>query len=52
MSVLLFAMSETSIPLTKAVRDRLKEYGKKDETYASILTRLMDRYDEKKESER
>lgn len=37
---------DTSIPLKKAVRDRLKGYGQKGETYNDILTRLMDVYDE------
>lgn len=36
-------MSEvTTIPVTKDVRDRLKQYGKKGETYNDILNRLMD----------
>jgi hypothetical protein len=39
-------MSEaTTIPVTKKVRDRLKEYGKKGETYNDILKRLMDEVD-------
>lgn len=45
-------MSETSIPSSKGVRDRLKDYGKKGETYDDILTRLMDTYDKVKESEK
>ncbi|WP_048156992.1 hypothetical protein [Methanosarcina sp. Kolksee] len=32
----------TTIPVTKEVRDRLKLYGKKGETYSDILNRLMD----------
>ncbi|MDW5551640.1 hypothetical protein [Methanosarcina sp.] len=32
----------TTIPVTKEVRDRLKLYGKKGETYSNILNRLMD----------
>lgn len=32
----------TTIPVTKDVRDRLKLYGKKGETYSDILNRLMD----------
>lgn len=36
-------MSEsTTIPTTKIVRDRLKSYGQKGETYSDILNRLMD----------
>lgn len=39
-------MSEaTTIPVTKKVRDRLKEYGRKGETYNDILKRLMDEVD-------
>lgn len=39
-------MSEaTTIPVTKDVRDRLKQYGKKGETYSDILRRLMDEVD-------
>lgn len=47
-SDLLLTMSEpTSIPLTKEIRDRLRTYGQKGETYGDILTKLMDIYDEK-----
>ncbi|QLC50598.1 hypothetical protein HWN40_10325 [Methanolobus zinderi] len=35
----------TTIPTTKAVRDRLKSYGQKGETYSDILERLMDMAD-------
>lgn len=35
----------TTIPTTKAVRDRLKTYGQKGETYTNILERLMDAVD-------
>ncbi|WP_269851935.1 DUF7557 family protein [Methanosarcina horonobensis] len=39
-------MSEaTTIPVTKDVRDRLKKYGMKGETYNEILKRLMDEVD-------
>ena len=39
-------MSETTtIPTTKLVRDRLKGYGLKGETYTTILTRLMDAFE-------
>ncbi|HEV8360138.1 MAG TPA: hypothetical protein VGR28_06760 [Candidatus Thermoplasmatota archaeon] len=32
----------TTIPLRKATRDRLKDFGGKGETYDTILNRLMD----------
>ncbi|MDP2218184.1 MAG: hypothetical protein Q8J68_12975 [Methanolobus sp.] len=35
----------TTIPTTKVVRDRLKSYGQKGETYSDILERLMDKVD-------
>ncbi|SDG32807.1 hypothetical protein SAMN04488589_2719 [Methanolobus vulcani] len=35
----------TTIPTTKTIRDRLKTYGQKGETYSDILTRLMDAVD-------
>lgn len=39
-------MSEaTTIPVTKDVRDRLRQYGIKGETYNDILKRLMDEVD-------
>jgi hypothetical protein len=39
-------MSEaTTIPVTKDVRDRLKQYGMKGETYNDILKRLMGEVD-------
>ncbi|MEA3199666.1 MAG: hypothetical protein QOE90_1094 [Thermoplasmata archaeon] len=34
----------TTIPLTKATRDRLRSLGKKGETYDELLNRLMDVY--------
>lgn len=37
----------TTIPLTKATRDRLRAIGKKGETYDALLHRLMDIYEEK-----
>lgn len=37
----------TTIPLTKATRDRLRLLGRKGETYDQLLTRLMDSYEEK-----
>ncbi|WP_232308724.1 DUF7557 family protein [Methanosarcina lacustris] len=35
----------TTIPVTKDVRDRLKQYGMKGETYNNILKRLMNEVD-------
>ncbi|WP_292467285.1 hypothetical protein [Methanolobus sp.] len=35
----------TTIPTTKVVRDRLKSYGQKGETYSDILMRMMDSLD-------
>ncbi len=36
-------MSEiTTIPVSKAVRDKLKSFGSKGETYDAILKRLME----------
>lgn len=35
----------TTVPTTKMVRDRLKSYGRKGETYSDILIRLMDTVD-------
>nr|WP_321496877.1 hypothetical protein [uncultured Methanolobus sp.] len=35
----------TTIPTTKTIRDRLKTYGRKGDTYSDILTRLMDAVD-------
>lgn len=34
----------TTIPLTKATRDRLRALGRKGETYDELLNRLMDAY--------
>lgn len=34
----------TTIPLTKATRDRLRVMGRKGETYDELLNRLMDAY--------
>jgi hypothetical protein len=39
------APSVTSIQITPDTRDRLKRYGIKDETYDSILNKLMDACD-------
>ena len=35
----------TTIPTTKTIRDRLKTYGRKGDTYSDILSRLMDAVD-------
>ena len=35
----------TTIALTKATRDRLKDLGTKGETYEEILIRLLDAYE-------
>lgn len=35
----------TTIPLTKATRDRLRAIGRKGETYDALLGRLMDSYE-------
>ena len=35
----------TTIPITKAVRDMLKSYGLKGETYDNILRRIMKQVD-------
>lgn len=37
----------TTIPLSKATRDRLRAMGKKGETYDALLNRLIDVYEEK-----
>lgn len=34
----------TTIPLSKATRDRLRSLGRKGETYDELLNRLMDAY--------
>lgn len=39
------AEQSTTIPTTKGIRDRLKSYGQKGETYSDILTKLMDTVD-------
>ncbi|WP_292462970.1 hypothetical protein [Methanolobus sp.] len=38
-------IDQTTIPATQLVRDRLKSYGRKGETYSEILERLMDAVD-------
>lgn len=35
----------TTIPLTKATRDRLRALGRKGETYDALLLRLIDVYE-------
>jgi hypothetical protein len=39
-------MSTTKIPIDTDVRDRLKRCGATDESYNSILERLLDLYEE------
>ncbi len=34
-------MSDTTIPITKKTRDRLKELGRKGETYDQLIRRLI-----------
>jgi hypothetical protein len=41
-SALLQNMSETSIPLDRATRDRLKSFGKKGETWIELINRILD----------
>lgn len=38
-------MAETTIPVSKATRNRLRAYGTKGDTYEAILNRLMERTD-------
>jgi len=38
-------MSETSIPLDKITRDRLKSFGKKGETWIVLINRILDEYE-------
>ncbi len=42
----------TTIPITKKVRDMLKSYGLKGETYDNILRRLMKQVDHEEFMER
>ena len=37
----------TTIPLRKPTRDRLREMGRKSESYDALLIRLMDAYEGK-----
>ena len=37
----------TTIPLTKQTRDRLRQVGRKGETYDQLLNRLIDSFEEK-----
>jgi hypothetical protein len=37
----------TTIPLSKATRDRLRGMGRKGETYDALINRLIDVYEEK-----
>ncbi len=36
----------TTIPLTKATRDRLKKAGRKGETYDDLLNRILDLHEQ------
>jgi len=38
-------MAETTVPMSKATRDRLKKKGKKGESYDTLLNRLLDQLD-------
>jgi hypothetical protein len=42
----------TTIPITKKVRDMLKSYGLKGETYDNILRRMMEQVDHEEFMER
>ena len=42
----------TTIPITKAVRNMLKSYGLKGETYDKILRRMMEQVDHEEFMER
>ncbi|NJD76528.1 MAG: hypothetical protein FIB08_05450 [Candidatus Methanoperedens sp.] len=42
----------TTIPVTKKVRDMLKSYGSKGETYDNILRRMMKQVDHEEFMER
>jgi len=42
----------TTIPITKTVRDMLKSYGLKGETYDNILRRMMEQVDHEEFMER
>jgi hypothetical protein len=44
-------MQKTTIAITYGTRDRLKDFGKKGDSYDDILNELMD-YKEKKEGEK
>lgn len=45
-------MSETSIPLDFATRDRIRSLGSKGETWIALVNRILDEYEElKKKSE-
>jgi len=36
--------TRTSVPLTRETRDRLAEMGKKNETYDTLINRMIDHY--------
>ena len=40
--------TETQIPIKKVLRERLKNAGKKSETYSDIIERLLNFYEENK----
>jgi len=40
-----FMNGSTLIPITKAARERIKEFAKKSETYDIAINRLLDFYD-------
>lgn len=42
MGVLLYNMSETSIPCTKAVRNKLRDCGKKGDSWDKVLNNLYE----------
>ncbi len=44
-------MGRTTIPLEKETRDRLKDLGKKGETYDELVNRLIDHFMEAQQAE-
>jgi len=42
MSILLFNMSETSIPCSKALRNRLRDCGKKGDSWEKVLNDMYE----------
>lgn len=43
-------MAQTSIKIQMSTRDRLVEIGKKNESYDTLINKLIDNYIERKES--